>query len=236
MRVIPRNSPLKTGILIILLMWIPILLSAQDEPSEEIDWENYKYDVYAPGDQSLTISLGVVFPVLFVNNGNIIEKKTVEKPDGGTVSYLAGYFVVGGTGSFAYNYYLTPHLYVGGEVGGMFVPTIAEHTLFTIYLGGRVGTQFIAWRFEFPISASLGMTWHTYLDNGHYSMYLKGSVGAFFRATPSWAFGLTTNWFFFPEWTYENTGTPDNVKNVRTPHKDVYGNFIDLTISARYQF
>ena len=204
----------KAGILCVLFIGITSLIYAQnqnEEPSEDIDWDNIQYDAYASGDQALTISLGVVFPALFVYDGVVHPKSNNFDPP------------VGGTGSFTFNYYLFPYLFVGGEIGGMFLPTLAKNTMYVIYLGGRVGTQFIAWRFEFPISASFGMSWQTYLDEGHYTMYLRGSVAAFFRATPSWAFGLTSSWFFIPQWT-GNRAT------------DGYGNFVDLTLSAKYQF
>jgi len=213
-----RRGKQRIGFLLILFLFLPITLSAQDEPNDDIDWENIHFDVYAPGDQALIISAGVVFPLLFFNY-NGLQDHNFKPP-------------IGGTGSFAFNYYLTPRLYVGGDVGGMFIPTIAEHVLYMIYLGGRVGTQFITGRFEFPISFSLGMSWQTYLDYGHYTMYLRGSAAAFFRASPSWAFGLTSSWFFIPQWAYE--GEPGS--KVRVREKDFYGNFIEITLSAKYQF
>ncbi|MCL2277417.1 MAG: hypothetical protein FWC21_05905 [Treponema sp.] len=214
----------KITILLIIFLLLPIALSAQDEPSDDIDWENIHFDLYASGDQALVISAGVVFPLFFLDSGGNISASIIKNNKFSPV--------IGGTGSFAFNYYLTPRLYVGGEVGGMFNKTIADNMLYIIYLGGRVGTQLIAGRFEFPLAFSLGMSWQRYLDYGHYTMYIKPSAAAFFRATPNWAFGLTTSWFFIPQWVYEG----DRGKKQRVSGKDVYGNFLDLTLSAKYQF
>jgi len=205
-------------LLILILFFLPVLLSAQDEPSDDIDWQNLSFDLYAPGDQSLIISAGVVFPVLSLDYAGAIMDHKLDPP-------------VGGTGSFAFNYYLTPHLYVGGDVGGMFNATVARNMLFIIYLGGRIGTQLVAGRFEFPFAASLGMSWQTFLDQGHYTMYLRLSAAAFFRATPSWAFGLTSSWFFIPQWVYSDGKRTDEARK-----QDVYANFVEITISAKYQF
>ena len=209
-------APRRAGIVLIILFCVPFLLAAQDEePSDEIDWGDYKYELYARGDRTLLISVGLVFPT--VSSGKNEFSNKINPP-------------LGGTGSFAFNYFLNSKLTVGGELGGMFLPTEAKNTLFMIYLGGRVGTQFIAGRFEFPIHFSMGMSWQTYLNLGHYSLYLRAGGSVFFRATSTWAFGLSTSWFFVPQWTY------DSESNKRTREKDVFANFLDLTLSARYQF
>jgi len=200
----------KAGILtLILLMALPFLLAAQDEDDPSIDWENIPYDLFARGDRTLVISLGVTLPMVFFNDGKIIEHQ-IDPP-------------IGGTGSFVLNYFMMPKLTIGGEVGGMFLPTIAGNTLYMIYLGAKVGTQFNIGLFEFPLGLSTGMAWQTYLNLGHYGLYVRASGSALFRATINWAFGLTASWFWFPQWT-------GNSK------KDVSGNFVDLTLSARYHF
>ncbi|MCL2214195.1 MAG: hypothetical protein FWC06_03185 [Treponema sp.] len=202
----------KAGILILILsISLPFLLAAQDgdDPSGEVDWDNIPYELFSRGDRTLIISLGVVLPTVFFNDGKIIEHQ-IDPP-------------VGGTGSFVLNYFLIPKFTIGGEVGGMFLPTLAGNTLYMIYLGVKAGTQFVAGRFEFPLGLSAGMAWHTYLNTGYFGLYLRASGSAFYRATSNWAFGLTASWFFFPEWT-------------NTTSKNVYGNFVDLTVSARYLF
>jgi len=201
--------------LLLLLLGMPILLNAQewsepdDEPSIESDWEIYSPDLYSAGDKTFIISIGTVFPTVFLNNGEVIEHN-FSPP-------------VGGTGSLAYNYFLGSHLFIGGEVGGMFFSTLGLNTAFIIPLGARVGYQFLLWRFEFPLNLTLGMTWHRFLNLGYYGFYMKGGGAAYYRFNSEWSFGLNANWFWFPEWTNE-------------PKKNVDGNIIDLTLSVRYHF
>jgi hypothetical protein len=198
---------------IILLIIIPMTLFAQqgDDPFDS-DWEDYFMDLYMRGDQTFIISLGVTFPTAFFNSDGLMR---------GMVNQFTP--PVGGTGSLMYNYYLHSRFFLGGEVSGMFISTVAGHSLFIVPLGLRIGTQFIANRFEFPISLSVGMTWHTYLNDGYYGLYVKAGGSAYFRATSEWSFGLTTNWAWYPQWTDD-------------PVKNVDGNFIYLKLSARYHF
>lgn len=206
--------------LLLLLLVLPILLYAQEQeeeeedprdklPSIDSDWDYYEMDMYVKGDKTFIISLGTVFPTVFVNNGRIIERNF--KPP------------VGGTGSLSYNYFFNAHIYIGGEIQGMFAPTIAGNTLFIIPLGLRTGYQFIWRKLEFPVGITLGMTWHRYLNLGYYGFYMKGGGAAYFRFNADWSFGLSSNWCWFPEWTNER----------RTY---VHGNFVDLMLSVRYHF
>jgi len=194
----------------LLLVGLPILLFAQsDDPSVEPDWEIIESELYTRGDQTFNISLGTVFPIVFVNNGNKIVNN-ISPP-------------VGGTGNLSYNYFLNAHLFLGGEIGGMFMPTLADNTLFIIPLGARVGYQFIVKRFEFPISAVIGVSWHRYLNLAHFNFFMKGGGAAYFRFNADWSFGLGVNWYWLPEWTDDRS-------------KTVHGNILDTTLSARYHF
>jgi len=199
-------------LLFILFFTFSGLLFAQDnEPDVEPDWSDYKYELYTKGDQTFSISLGVGFPIAFVNQGSKVKKHNIEPP-------------IGGTGTLSYVYYLNSKLFTGGELSLLFLPTVAENTIFITSLGGRFGTQFIWNRFEFPIFASLGMTLQTYLDYGYFGYYMKAGGCALFRATNDWSFGLMSNFCWFPQW----------IKN--EPKKNVDAFFVDLSLIARYHF
>jgi hypothetical protein len=194
------------SILLLLLIGLPILLAAQQ--NDDPEWDYYE-DVNARGDQTFIISLGTIFPTIFRNGGETI-KHNLTPP-------------VGGTGSLAYNYYFFKQLYAGLEIAGMFINTKGSNTLFIIPIGLRGGWQFSLNRFEFPVTAVVGMVFHRYLGEGYFGLYLKGGAAAFYRVTNNWSFGINTNWYWFPQWTDDKA-------------KDVYGNMIDLTLSARYHF
>jgi hypothetical protein len=185
---------------------MPILLAAQGNDAPE--WDFYD-DVNARGDQTFIISLGTIFPTIFRNNGETIDHKLTPP--------------VGGTGSLAYNYYFTKELFAGAEFGGMFIRTLGGNTLYIIPIGIRGGFQFSYKKFEFPLTAVIGIAFQRYLKQGHSGLYLKGGAAAFYRVSNNWSFGINSGWYWFPQWTGDKT-------------KNVYGNFIDLTLSARYHF
>ena len=202
-------------ILIFLLMFLPVLLYSQeggasgDDPSVEDDWEIYETDLYTAGDQTLTISLGTIFPAVFVRNGEVIEHNFNPQ--------------VGGIGTLSLNYFLGAHTYVGGEISFSFIPTIGLNMLYLVPTGIRAGYQFILWRFEFPLNISLGITWHRYLNLSYFGLYLKGGAAVYFRFSSEWSFGVDSAWCWFPEWTEDR-------------QKNVDGNIVNLTLSARYHF
>nr|AGS52986.1 hypothetical protein [uncultured bacterium contig00030] len=202
---------------IILLLAFTTLLYAQEDDGDapfDDDWDIYAPDLYGRGDQTFIISLGTVFPTVFINNGKAIEHN-FSPPVGGTL-YLS------------YNYFFNSNLYTGGEVSFLFMPTLREKILYVIPFGARIGYQFNLWRFEFPLTYTLGMVWHRYDGFGYYGLYMKAGGAAYYRFSSDWSFGITANWLWLPQWTREN--------GERTPHKDVYGNVVDVMLSARYHF
>jgi hypothetical protein len=109
---------------------------------------------------------------------------------------------------------------MGGELGLMFIGTRGENTLLMVPMGGRIGYQFILGRFEFPLSFMIGGVPQQYLELNYFGLFLKGDASVFWRFNPSWSFGLTTAWWFVPQWSSHT----------------VVGNFIELTLAARYHF
>jgi hypothetical protein len=102
----------------------------------------------------------------------------------------------------------------------MFAQTLAKNYLFVVPIGLRAGYQFIAGRFEFPLSLMVGFAPQKYLEDGYFGFFMKPAVSAFWRFNPDWSFGVKTAWWWVPQWA-ENT---------------VYGNFLEITLSARYHF
>ncbi|MDR2595692.1 MAG: hypothetical protein LBC76_00070 [Treponema sp.] len=198
----------KAGVILLLLLTcLPFLLVAQEDDDPE--WDYYYNDIHSKGDQTFIISLGTVFPTVFMNEGKKIEHK-FSPP-------------VGFTGSLSYHYYFFSSIFLGAEAGFMILPTVGKNTLFMIPLGAKAGYQFNYRKFEFPVSLTLGVSWHRYLNMGYFGFYMKGGGAAFYRVSNSWSFGLNTNWYWFPE----RTGIKSN---------NVHANMLDLTLCARYHF
>jgi len=203
----------KAGAFLLMLLFSFTLLYAQEEepPSEgNGDWDYYAPDSYTFGDQTFTISLGAMFPTVFFNDGEYIKNHNFNPP-------------VGGAGSLSYNYFFTPNIFLGGELSGVFMPTLGNNMYYAILLGARTGYQFYFWRLEFPVNITLGMVWHRYLNFKNYGFYIKGGGAAYFRLNSEWSFGVSSNWHWLPQWTNERS-------------KNVDGNMIDILLSARYHF
>lgn len=185
-----------------------------DDGSQGDDWGKYIPDMYSKGDKTFTVSAGTIFPVVFYNNGKVINHN-FNPP-------------VGGVGTLAYSHFLGSHLFLGGEVGFKFNYTLGQNTVFLFLIGLRAGWQFVFGRFEFPIYAVIGMSPQRYLNYGYFGMYLKGAGAAYYRFNPNWSFGINADWSWYPQWPMEN--------GVRVPKKDMYGNIAGITLSARYHF
>jgi hypothetical protein len=196
-------------------------LYAQEDDEDEnegypldTDWDGYISDLYSIGDQTFTISLGVSFPVVSLNNGKKIESH-INPP-------------VGGSGYLAYTYFLGAHVFLGLEIGVQFYYTLGENTVFIIPIGLRSGWQFLIGRFEIPLHATVGVAPQRYLDNSYVGLFLKAGVSVYFRFSPSWSFGIANEWSWCPQWPKED--------GKRVPHKDIDAFFTSVTLAARYHF
>ena len=200
----------KAGVIfLILLISLPFLLSAQDSNPDVDDWEDFRADTYVRGDQTIIISIGTSFPLFFLNDGKTLPMNFTPP--------------VGGAGSFTYNYYLSSNIFLGGEIALQLMPSIRNDTLFIVPLGIRLGYQFLIGKIEIPISAGFGMSWQRFLNSGYYGIYARGGLGIYYKATTNWSFGLTSNWYWVPQWTNDSS-------------RNVDGNTLDLLLSARYHF
>jgi hypothetical protein len=180
-------------------------------------WLGEKYSVYARGDKIFAITLGTLFPLVFTDT-NYSKLPNKLSP-------------VGGTGSLNFFYFLTPHIFVGGELQGSFSQTIGENFLFLVPVTIHAGYQFIVSRFEFPLSLGIGGATHSYRGRDLYNFFAKGEVSAFFRLNSDWSFGLNAAFLWAPE-----VGTQDPDTKRKTPEHDAYGHFFEVTASARYHF
>jgi len=207
----------KAGAFFLILLFGFTLLYAQEAPPSDNppdglpdgDWDFYNPDSYTQGDQTFIISLLTVFPVVFINQGNVLNNN-FNPP-------------VGGAGSLSYNYYFNNNIFLGGEVNGSFIPTMGNNMYYGIFLGARTGYQFNIWRLEFPLNITLGMSWHQFLNFKNYCFFIKGGCAGYFRYNSEWSFGIHSNWYWIPQIAYERS-------------KNVQGNMIELLLSVRYHF
>ena len=203
------------SLFLMLFLFFPgLMVFAQEEsppderpgsPPIESEWDDYELNVYNRGDKTFNITLGLVIPTVF----------------GGIADEGHG-LTLGGTLSLTFNYFLTPHFFLGGELSGMFAGTRGKNMLYIVPFGVRVGYQFVFRRFEFPLSLMIGAAPQKYIEEGYFGLFMKPGVSAFWRFNPDWSFGLNTMWWFLPQW-------PKNGNNA-------YGNFLEVSLTARYHF
>ncbi|MDR2093933.1 MAG: hypothetical protein LBP76_00240 [Treponema sp.] len=204
-------------LVLVLLAVIILPLRAQEEEEEEepeegtdipieSDWSGSMPSIYSAGDRTFCISAGMIFPTVFFN-------------DSGKITSNVGF---GGTGFLSFQYFLTSRIFVGAELGGMFVPTISKNMFFMVPMGFRIGYQFVISRFEFPLSILIGGAPQRYIEEGYFGLIIKPMASVFFRFNPDWSFGLNAAWWWTPQWPKSG--------------ESMYGNFLELTLSAAYHF
>ncbi|MDR1505475.1 MAG: hypothetical protein LBI67_00050 [Treponema sp.] len=203
--------------LILLCLFSRAALYAQDAGEDipiESDWSGYLPSVYSRGDQTFNFNIGPVFPLFYVDSEEGVLPTKMN---------------MGGMAALSYNYFLGPHLFLGGELSGAFFSTEGKNNYFIVPIGARIGYQFIVKRFEFPLMLSAGAALQQRLGGSYFGLYAKPSAGVFFRYSPDWSFGVMTSFWWVPQWTnkpYE--GHPKDI--------DIHGFFLEASIGVRYHF
>ena len=175
-----------------------------DDPFVESDWFDYEASLYSPGDRNLSVSLGIVLPIYFSG--------AVENNDHG--------IGLGGIFTFRFNFFLSSHFFVGGGLSFYFAGTRQGNLLYMIPFGLQAGYQLVIRRFEFPLSLLIGAAFQGKQEQRYFGFIVVPSAGAFWRFNPDWSFGINGSWWFVPQ-------RPRDGNNVN-------GNFLELTLSARY--
>ncbi|MDR1388777.1 MAG: hypothetical protein LBJ31_02230 [Treponema sp.] len=210
---------LRAFLLFFMLAALTIPLFCQEDGEDEDDDEAIASDwsgiasVYSRGDQIFNVNLGLVFPHFYY---------------GGGIGKVDTNIDMGGMASLAYHYFFTPHIYLGGELSAMFAPTIGDNMYYSIPFGMRAGYQFVLGRFEFPLTLMLGFAAQSYLDSSYFGFFAKPVVGAYFRITQNWSFGVQTEYWWIPQ-----IGATNKMDNASSA---VHGFFWDIGIGIRYHF
>jgi hypothetical protein len=200
--------------LVLFLIFQTQSFAQEEEPDDEppfidSEWGDYETTLYSKGDKTFSMTLGFVFPMYF----------TRDDPNADNKIGLG----MGGTGTLAFNYFFSPNFFFCGELSGMFMGTRGKNTLFMIPFGVRFGYQFVFRRFEFPLSLMVGGAQQMLLEKRYFGPIIKPGASVFWRFNPDWSFGLNAIWWVVPQWKTQDK-------------HDVIGNFLGLTLSARYHF
>lgn len=182
--------------------------SSEDNNKKEVaSTPKFKYN--EPGDQFIKIDLMATAPLNF---------------GGSFPLYRSGKMSLGGAGSLGYHRFITSWFAAGLNVKFGYNPTIGENIFTYIPIMLDFTFQPAFGRLEFPLTLSIGGAMENYLSNTYFpGLTLEGEAGVFYRATPSWSFGLETNYMYMPQWYSDSS-------------KNDYGVFGSLGLSARYHF
>ncbi len=184
------------------------LATAQETGPSTQPESNFDYEPIRAGDQYIRMGLGAGIP-LFNMTPDGIERETNLN--------------LGGTGSIGYSRYLNSKIAVGGEITFAFNTTIGGNMFFYLPLTFKSTYEFVYRRFHFPVSLGAGFAFQTHNANYYFGPMLKPELGAYWKYSPDWSFGMTAAWSLVPQWY------TDSEYN-RT------GNFLDINAGFRYHF
>jgi hypothetical protein len=176
-----------------------ILLAAQESSDNPEVSDNFVYKVNQKGDQLIKINIIADFPVIPAN------------------------LTIGGSGSLGYAYYFSDAFSVGGDAAFSYSKTVGNNIFLFVPLTVKAAYQFTAGKFEFPLGLSIGIAAQNYLDRAYWGLIVRPEVGAYYRYSQDWSFGIQTGLSILPQW-YENT------------EYNRVGYIISAELSARYHF
>ncbi|MDR3131111.1 MAG: hypothetical protein LBU18_06145 [Treponema sp.] len=200
------------AVMLIFFGWALVFTipAQEDGGGEEIpvepEWTGPLLGPYAQGDFMFTISAGMLFPVLFLDE---------------TGEAYNGNIKLGGQITLGLNYFLSPNIFLGAELVGAFSNSV-NNMILQFPFGFRAGYQFIFRKLELPVSFMIGAISQNYITKHYLGLFLKPEAAVYWRFNTDWSFGVNAGWWLVPEWPKDG------------PEYNRYGNFLNLTISARY--
>ncbi len=166
---------------------------------------------YRPGDGLFSIQLGTNAPLFMQSMAD------------GSVGPTNLYW--GGSLSLRYMTFLTKGFALGGEGGASFnVDHTERRTLYAVPVTFEALWYPVRMPFEFPMGIGAGMALLNLGDYYRFDPIIKPEIGAYYRASPSWSFGLTLSYNWIID-IYDFQGTENNQ----------FGNFLDIRLSALYR-
>lgn len=135
-----------------------------------------------------------------------------------------GTMKLGGAGEIGYFRFLTSNIALGFDVEFGYNPTIGGNVYTYIPILLSILYQPTIGNFEFPLTVSGGASMENYLNRSFFPGWtLKTSLGAFYRVSNMWSFGVEGKFMYMPQF-YNNSEYND------------FGTFASVEFVARYHF
>lgn len=181
---------------------------AQDDSGPDIYEDDYEYLQNGPGDQFLKVELGALFPLNF-----------------------DGKLWPGVQATIGYYRFLNTWLALGGELSVSSQFSIGNKALFMVPLTLGAMFQPCIGKFEFPIFIGAGIADETWANATYFPAFaFKAEVGAFYRWTEAWSFGISSYFMTIGEWSNKLKENDTNTDKTFT------GMFQTVSLCARYHF
>jgi len=207
-----KNLSKKIILLLTLLIFISGSLYADSDDEDVDDIDTYEVS-YSLGDQMFIINAGLFIPLFFFDKSCDVMKTNL---------------TLGGNLSFLWQVFLSNHVSLGGELGGMFALSPNKHVLYMIPLTVKATYWFRFYPFEIPISLGLGGNLSILEEAAHIDFIAKPQIGFYWNFNEEWAFGLNVTYWFVPQ-IYSGSG------KVESGHS-MFGNFMDASLSVLFRF
>ena len=135
-----------------------------------------------------------------------------------------GQLKTGGMASIGYFRFLSETFAVGGELSATYSISIGQKVLVMLPFTFGVMFQPYIGKFEFPMFAQVGIANQTWQNMEIFpTLTTKLSAGAYYRLTDSVSLGLSTDFFWIPQWFKDSS-------------KNFNGLFQTAEIGLRYHF
>ena len=177
--------------------------------------ESQKFvEPYSAGSQTFTMSGGLFLPLFFSFPYQ-------------TTSFVSalGHLSPGGTGSLEWASFVSNRLSLGIELSGTFAFTPNMNTQVLIPLTAKISYLFPVGSFEIPLFFGAGIGANKVSDQVYFGPVFKPGAAAYWNMNLKWGFGLSMQYWFVPE-IYFGDQKPGTA----------FGNFMDISFSARYHF
>ena len=170
---------------------------ASQEPSDF--QEDFVYKMNQKGDQFINISLRLNVPL---------------KP-------APTQLYVGGAGTIGYTRFINSVFALGGDISFAYSTTVGKNVFTYVPILFKVMYQPTIHQFEFLLTLGLGFAFENCNTDTYFGFVAKPEVGAFYRFSPSWSFGLSTGITLMPQ----------------VAKQDFYmGVIFDTALTVRYHF
>jgi hypothetical protein len=164
--------------------------------------------LYSPGDQAISIQLGLFWPLFFLPFEPIAAPANL---------------TLGGGGSLQWGAYVTDSITVSGELGGTFSFSRNLKMVLMLPILAKVEKIFTFYPFELPISLAAGVNFVKYQEFWAVDLMVKPGVSLFWIYNSSWSFGINLEY-----WVNTQFSGMEGQSRV--------GNFLNVFLSALYRF